>query len=151
MGVFKKGREMKLLLTFLVTLLLVLSTGCNSRDDRAKEDGAMAGGMKCGAGKCGANMFDGSAALVKKKENIIKQMREDDSRRDCVIKASSTKALYDCVRDPKTKKMSKKCGSGKCGATTKEPAMKCGGAMQKSKPEPKPTMKCGAGKCGNSM
>jgi len=83
-------------------------------------------------------------------------MREDDSRRDCVIKASSTKALYDCVRDPKTKKMSKKCGSGKCGATTKEPAMKCGAgkcgsAMQKSKPEPKTTMKCGAGKCGDSM
>ena len=75
-----------------------------------------------------------NAALVKKKANISKQMRSDDPRRDCVASASTTKEVYDCVRDPKTGKMSKKCGVGKCGE-----------AMKAS------SMKCGAGKCGGSM
>jgi len=112
--------------------------------------------MKCGAGKCGANMFDGNAALVKKKKNVTIQMRDDDPRRDCVAKASSTKEVYDCVRDPKTGKLSKKCGVGKCGDAMKETSpsssMKCGAGKcgaDMPKPEPKPAMKCGAGKCGS--
>jgi len=147
---------MKLLLTFITTLLLVLSTGCNNRDDSSKDSNPAAGGMKCGAGKCGANMFDGNAALVKKKKNVTIQMRDDDPRRDCVAKASSTKAVYDCVRDPKTGMLSKKCGVGKCGeamkATSPSSAMKCGAGKcgaDMPKPEPKPAMKCGAGKCGS--
>ena len=146
---------MKLLLTFVTTLLLVLSTGCDNRDDSAKDSSPAAGGMKCGAGKCGANMFDGNAALVKKKKNITIQMRDDDPRRDCVANASTTKEVYDCVRDPKTGKMSKKCGeamestasssSMKCGAG------KCGSDMPKLEPKKEPTMKCGAGKCGSGM
>jgi len=127
---------MKLLLIFITTLLLVLSTGCNNRDDSAKDSSPAAVGMKCGAGKCGANMFDGNAALVKKKKNVTLQMRDDDPRRDCVATASTTKEVYDCVRDPETGKMSKKCGGGKCGE-----------AMKASSPNP--TMKCGAGKCGS--
>lgn len=118
---------MKLLLTFITTLLLLLSTGCGNADDSAKESSKMTANMKCGAGKCGANMFDGSASLVKKKVNITKQMREDDPRQECVSKAATTKALYDCLRDPKSGKLTKKCG-----------------AMQKEE-----TMKCGAGKCGS--
>ena len=149
---------MKLLLTFITTLLLVLSTGCDSRDDSAKESSPAAGGMKCGAGKCGANMFDGNAALVKKKANISKQMREDDPRRSCVAQAASTKEVYDCVRDPETGKMSKRCGVGKCGQAMKASSSsvsmkcgvgKCGNAMKESSPTP--TMKCGAGKCGSDM
>jgi len=151
---------MRLLLIFITTLLLVLGTGCNSRDDSTKERRPAAGGMKCGAGKCGANMFDGSAALVKKKANIVKQMRDDDPRRDCVASASTTKEVYDCVRDPKTGKMSKKCGVGKCGEamrnTPPPSSMKCGAGKcgaDMSKPEPKKAaaMRCGAGKCGSGM
>ncbi len=149
---------MKLLLTFITTLLLVLSTGCNNRDNSTKESNPAAGGMKCGAGKCGANMFDGNAALVKKKKNVTSQMREDDPRRDCVANASSTKAVYDCVRDSKTGMLTKKCGVGKCGdamkASAATSAMKCGAGKCGSdmkKPEPDPAMKCGAGKCGSSM
>ena len=151
---------MKLLLTFITTLLLVLSTGCNNRDDSAKDSNPAAGGMKCGAGKCGANMFDGNAALVKKKKNVTIQMRDGDLRRDCVAKASTTKEVYDCVRDPKTGKMSKKCGAGKCGeamkATSKSSSMKCGAGkcgsdMPKLESKKEPAMKCGAGKCGNSI
>ena len=150
---------MKLLLTFIITLLLVLSTGCNNRDDSAKDSSPAAGGMKCGAGKCGANMFDGNAALVKKKKNVTIQMRDDDPRRDCVASASTTKEVYDCVRDPETGKMSKKCGAGKCGeamkssssASMKCGAGKCGGDMPNQEPKKEPTMKCGAGKCGSGM
>jgi len=118
---------MKLLLIFATILLLVFSTGCNNRDDSAKESNPAAGGMKCGAGKCGANMFDGNAALVKKKANISKQMRSDDPRRECVRQAASTKEVYDCIRDSKTGKLSKKCGA----------------TMNSS------SMKCGTGKCGS--
>jgi len=151
---------MKLLLTFITTLLLVLSSGCNNRDNSEKERNPAAGGMKCGAGKCGANMFDGNAALVKKKANIVKQMREGDSRRDCVAGASTTKEVYDCVRDPKSGKLTKKCGLGKCGeamqdsspkATMKCGAGKCGSDMAEPESKKEPAMKCGAGKCGSSM
>jgi uncharacterized low-complexity protein len=120
-------------LLLLLPLLTLLGLGGCSDEKGAKKSSAP--GMKCGAGKCGANMFDGNAALTKKKKNILRQMRKDDPRKDCVRKARSTKKLYDCVRDPKTKKMTLKCGEGKCGT-----------AMQ----APKPAMKCGAGKCGSS-
>ena len=91
--------------------------------------------MKCGAGKCGANMFDGNSALEKKKKNILSQMREDDSRKDCVIKAKSTTEVYDCVRDPKGRKL----------------ILKCGNTSKEISPKKQPAMKCGAGKCGSSM
>ncbi len=108
-------------------------SGCTSEKKAAK---STAPGMKCGAGKCGANMFDGNAALAKKKRNILSQMRENDPREKCVKQARTTKAVYNCVRDPKTKKMTRKCGLGKCSAAIKAP---------------KPTMKCGTGKCGSTM
>ncbi|UCN00231.1 hypothetical protein LCX93_12020 [Sulfurimonas sp. SWIR-19] len=123
---------MKIVLLTLITFVLFISA-CSDEKKVAKSS---APGMKCGSGKCGANMFDGSAALVKKKKNILAQMRQDDPRQDCVKNAKSTKKMYDCVRDPKTHIMTLKCGEGKCGT-----------AM----PQPKPTMKCGAGKCGGSM
>lgn len=86
--------------------------------------------MKCGAGKCGANMFEGSSALMKKKKNILSQMDAKDLRKECVMKAQTTKAVYDCVRDTTTGRLirtetsvkeregtdtSKKCGAEKCG------------------------------------
>ena len=142
---------MRLILVFMTTLLLVFGiSACSDRDDSPKEESAAVGGMKCGAGKCGANMFDGNAALVKKKANITAQMKEDDLRRDCVFKAATTQEAYDCVRDAETGKLTKiwsgdvksskpmKCGAGKCGA-----------AMQAPEPKKEPAMKCGAGKCGS--
>ena len=108
-----------------LTLLVLGAGGCGEK----KEESSNVPGMKCGAGKCGANMFDGNSALAKKKKNILAQMAEEDGRKDCVISAKTTKALYDCVRDPISGKLSLKCGSEK-----KEAAMKCG-----------------AGKCGSSM
>ena len=93
-------------LVFLISVS-VLFFGCvDKKDDKKK-----VAGMKCGAGKCGANLFDGNAALAKKKANIIKQLRDGDKRKDCVVKAKSTKEAYDCVRNPKTGRLSIKCGS----------------------------------------
>jgi uncharacterized low-complexity protein len=116
--------------TVLLTLsLLVLLLSACSEDKNTTKSSAPA--MKCGAGKCGANMFDGNAALAKKKQNILAQMREDDPRKACVIKAKTTKETYNCVRNPNTGKMS----------------LKCGEAAQAEKP----VMKCGAGKCGSTM
>ncbi|MGB5964029.1 MAG: hypothetical protein WBF77_01205 [Sulfurimonadaceae bacterium] len=136
--------------SLILFFLLGFSLGCSSDRESAPKEEKTGGGMKCGAGKCGANMFDGNAALVKKKANITAQMREDDPRRDSVFKAATTKEVYDCVRDPKTGKLTKiwrgdvktgtapmKCGAGKCGA-----------AMQTPEPKKEPAMKCGAGKCG---
>lgn len=117
----------------LLALVILAFNACSDENKAAKSS---APGMKCGAGKCGANMFDGNAALRKKKKNILAQMRADDPRKDCVKRAKTTKATYDCVRDPKTKIMTLKCGEGKCGTAMKEP---------------KPVMKCGVGKCGSSM
>lgn len=91
----------------LSSLLLLLLSACSER----KEEKSSAPGMKCGAGKCGANMFDGNAAVAKKKANIIKQMQENDPRRDCVAYAQITKEVYNCVRDPKTGKLSKSFSS----------------------------------------
>jgi len=118
-----------LVATSLAVLVLGVS-GCSSQE--SKEDKKTVTDMKCGAGKCGANMFDGNAALAKKKKNILSQMRDDDTRKDCVISASTTKETYDCVRDPKTKKLILKCGSSKDKSKTTD-------------------MKCGTGKCGSSM
>jgi len=149
-------KKIKCLQIISIGLLLVAFSGCSDTKD-AK--GSKAPGMKCGAGKCGANMFDGKGALAKKKRNILHQMREDDPRKDCVITAKTTKEAYDCVRSPETKKMTLKCGAGKCGTAKdqkKMPAMKCGAGkcgdnMQAPKPVKKePAMKCGAGKCGSS-
>lgn len=117
--------------TYLITLLFTLSISFSACSDTQKEaKGSASSGMKCGAGKCGANMFDGKGALAKKKKNILSQMRENDPRKECVIAAKNTKQAYNCVRNPDTKRMSLKCGIGKCGDTSKK------------------TMKCGAGKCG---
>jgi len=113
-------------ITLVTMSILVLFLGACSDEKRAAKSSAA--GMKCGAGKCGANMFDGNAALSKKKKNILAQMRKDDPRRNCVKMAQTTKKMYDCVRDPKTHRMTLKCGV--------------------SMPEPQSTMKCGAGKCG---
>jgi len=93
----------------LVLITLVVISGCEDKEQR--DPGASASGIKCGAGKCGANMIDGNSALAKKKKNILFQMQEDDRRKDCVLKAMTTKAIYDCVRNPATGKLSLKCGS----------------------------------------
>jgi len=111
---FHKKRIPKLLTphSSLLTLMLVSSltiiTGCS---DKEKTKSLTEGGMKCGAGKCGSSMVDGSAVLVKKKLNILNQMDKKDPRRDCVLKAKSTKALYNCVRDPKTGRLTVKAVS----------------------------------------
>ena len=117
---------------YIITTLLILTlfTGCSDKD---KSKSITEGGMKCGPGKCGASMVDGSAVLVKKKMNILDQLEKDDSRRDCVLKASSTKILYDCVRVAKTGRLSTKCSTD----NIKKAPMKESG-----------TMKCEAGKCG---
>ena len=111
----------------LTSLILVLS-GCSG--EKQKES-ITEGGMKCGPGKCGASMVDGSSILVKKKMNILNQLKEDDSRRECVLQANTTKELYNCVRNETTGKLSKKCAS--------------------EKTQSKNEMKCQAGKCGSSM
>ena len=148
----QKGSWKKMLKLFVLTLFsLILLSGCGEK----KEQGSASSGMKCGAGKCGANMFDGNSALAKKKKNILSQMRENDSRKECVIAAKSSKAVYNCVREPNGKKLTMKCGIGKCGtgntpqSTMKCGTGKCGDSMKPKKPAPKPAMKCGAGKCGS--
>jgi len=112
---------------------LILFSACSG--EKQKES-ITEGGMKCGPGKCGASMVDGSAVLVKKKMNILDQLNEDDSRRDCVLKALTTKELYACVRVEETGRLSTKCAADN---TIKVPKK----ALS--------TMKCEAGKCGSSM
>jgi len=112
----------------VAAIALLLLGGCSAEKEKKKSDVA---GMKCGAGKCGANMFDSNKALGKKRKNILAQLKKDDPRKDCVLKAKTTKSLYDCVRNPMTGRLSKKCGSST--------ASESGG------------MKCGEGKCGASM
>ena len=107
---------------------LALLSGCS---DKEKTKSLTEGGMKCGAGKCGASMANGSALLVKKKMNIIDQMDKNDDRRDCVLKAKTTKALYNCVRVSETGRLSTKC------------------ATDNVKTKDKKVMKCEAGKCGS--
>ena len=139
----------------LVAVVLLFLSACEKKEQKSDTPG-----MKCGAGKCGANMFDGNAALAKKKANILRQMRDNDPRELCVKQAKSTKEAYDCVREPDGKKLTMKCGEGKCGSAKQaaQKSMKCGegkcGASMtqpKPKPKPKPAMKCGAGKCGSGM
>jgi len=115
----------------LVLIILFVLDGCGEKREENR-----ASGMKCGSGKCGANMFDGTSALARKKKNILSQMRENDPRKDCVIKAKTTKETYDCIRDPKEKKLSLKCGVSQDDSD--------------ARPEKKPAMKCGTGKCGGS-
>ncbi len=143
----------KILFASLLTLTLILSA-CNNKE---KEESITEGGMKCGPGKCGASMVDGSAVLVKKKMNILNQLEENDSRRECVLASNSTKDLYACVRVEKTGRLSTKCASENVTKKSEEAmkceAGKCGSAMQKVVPkkEEKSSMKCEAGKCGSSM
>ena len=128
---------MKLLSLSLLTITLLLS-GCS---DKEKGGSITEGGMKCGAGKCGASMVDGSAVLVKKKMNILDQLEEKDSRRDCVLKAKTTKALYNCVRDPETGRLTIEDSSKPFTAATEKKV---------PKKEERSEMKCAAGKCSGS-
>ncbi len=155
---------------FLFGPILILSgvflfAACSDTGSEAEEGKASLteGGMKCGAGKCGTSMVDGNTILAKKKKNILSQMREDDPRKGCVLRAGSSKTLYDCIRDPKTGYLTTKCGIGKCNKAPEDITMKCGAGkcgsgMSKPKIPPKPkaitkknVMKCGEGKCGSSM
>ncbi|MEA3419592.1 MAG: hypothetical protein U9Q90_09360 [Campylobacterota bacterium] len=138
----------------LVTLLTAafIMVGCSDKED--DKVSLTESGMKCGAGKCGTSMVDGNSVVAKKKKNILSQMRRDDPRKDCVIKANSNKALYDCVRDPKSKRLTTKCGNANDDITMKCGAGKCSSGMSKPKVPPKPesvkpepVMKCAAGKC----
>lgn len=149
-----------LLIPILSTALLLTACSKTGKEEKAS---LTEGGMKCGAGKCGASMVDGNTVLAKKKKNILKQMRENDSRKDCVLKATSSKALYDCVRDPKTNRLTTKCGKDQSNKSSEEITMKCGAgkcgsgmSQPKVPPKPKtvidePAMKCAAGKCGSSQ
>ena len=122
--------RLKIFTTALFTLALL--SGCSGE----KKESITEGGMKCGPGKCGASMVDGSAVLVKKKMNILDQLQEDDNRRECVLSATTTKELYNCVRVEETGRLSTKCSADK---TKKAPKKEV------------PAMKCEAGKCGSNM
>ncbi len=98
--------------------------------------------MKCGAGKCGSSMVDGSAVLVKKKMNILDQLTKEDKRRDCVLKAKTTKALYNCVRDPKTGRLTVKETTASTFKSNVDPVEK-----KAPRKADESTMKCQAGKC----
>ena len=118
----------------IITVTLIALTLLSNCSDKDKSKSITEGGMKCGPGKCGASMVDGSAVLVKKKMNILKQLKEDDNRRNCVLKATSTKALYNCVRILETGRLSTKCSSDNTKNIPKKEVS---------------TMKCEAGKCGS--
>ena len=119
-------------MTFKMILLLFsvlfLLSACETKKQK---ESITQGGMKCGAGKCGASMVDGSTILVKKKMNILNQLKKDDNRRDCVLKATTTKELYACVRVKKTARLSTKCN------------------RDNIKKKNNKTMKCETGKCGS--
>ncbi len=121
---------------------LILFPGCSDKD---KSKSLTEGGMKCGAGKCGSSMVDGSAILVKKKMNILDQIDKKDKRRDCVLKAKTTKALYNCVRDPKTGRLTVKEAENSSFSQT----LKASDLAKKKAPmkEKSAAMKCQAGKC----
>ena len=126
---------MRSILTTLLFFTLLLISGCTDKDKNENES-LTEGGMKCGPGKCGASMVDGSAVLVKKKMNILSQLTESDSRRECVLKAMTAKELYVCVRVEETGRLSTKCAAENTGKIPKKEV---------------PTMKCEAGKCGSNM
>jgi len=115
---------MKLTTLYLFVLSLIMLTILPSCSDKEKTKSLTESGMKCGAGKCGASMLDGSAVLLKKKVNILDQLKKDDNRRDCVLKAKTTKALYACVRDAKTGRLKSKCSTANV-SQKKEKVMKC--------------------------
>lgn len=121
----------KTLLILSSTLLLFSACSGEKQKESITE-----GGMKCGPGKCGASMVDGSAILVKKKMNILNQLRKDDTRRDCVLKSITTKELYACVRDQESGRLSTKCAADNTGKTLKKES---------------PAMKYESGKCGSTM
>jgi hypothetical protein len=123
---------MKLILLSTIICASILLTGCTGE----KKESITEGGMKCGPGKCGASMVDGSAVLVKKKMNILNQLREDDDRRECVLSSLSTKDLYNCVRVEDTGRLSTKCSSDN---------------IKQSPNKDVPAMKCESGKCGSNM
>ena len=112
----------------LIAMVMIVFNGCSDEQNITKT----APSMKCGVGKCGGNMFNGNKVLAKKKQNILSQMRDDDTRKECVKSAKTTKELYGCIRDPKTHRLTKRCGDGRCGKDIKKA----------------PLMKCGEGKCG---
>lgn len=112
--------------------MLALLSGCTGE----KKESITEGGMKCGPGKCGASMVDGSAVLIKKKMNILDQLAKEDTRRDCVLKSTSTKELYACVRVEATGRLSTKCAADNTKTSSKNEVS---------------SMKCEAGKCGSSM
>ena len=141
---------MKIHNMFILLLGVTLTfSACSDNKEEAK--GSASSGMKCGAGKCGANMFDGKGALAKKKKNILSQMRENDPRKECVIKAKTTKEAYECVKHKETNRMSTKCGTQKCGVGKCGDALKHDEMMKEKSDKEAPTMKCGAGKCGGDM
>jgi len=123
---------MKLKIFTTVLFTLVILSGCSGE----KKESITEGGMKCGPGKCGASMVDGSAVLVKKKMNILEQLRVDDDRRECVLSATTTKELYNCVRVEETGRLSTKCSADNTKQAPKKES---------------PAMKCEAGKCGSNM
>jgi len=127
----------------LISIFLFFS-GCDFK--KVDEGNAPAkSAMKCGAGKCGASMFNDDSVLDKKKQNVLSQLEENDSRKECVNNAKDTTEVYNCVRGKDGKltiKDAQKCGGAmKCGAG------KCGAAMNKPESK-KAAMKCGEGKCG---
>ena len=127
----------KMIKTLTITLItLTLFSACSGEKQKKS---LTEGGMKCGAGKCGASMVDGSAVLVKKKVNILDQLKKEDTRRDCVLKAKSTKELYACVRVTETGRLSTKCSAD----NTRPKAA--------PKKENASTAKCESGKCNSDM
>lgn len=124
---------MKSTLKTIALLITLILSGCT---DKEKKESITEGGMKCGPGKCGASMVDGSAVLVKKKMNILNQLTDDDTRRECVLKSMTTKELYDCVRVEETGRLSTKCSAD----NTKKAPKKATSSM-----------KCAPGKCGSDM
>ena len=108
----------------LLTLAGLVLFSFNACTGEKQKESITEGGMKCGPGKCGASMVDGSAVLVKKKMNILDQLQEDDTRRECVLASNSTKELYNCIRVEETGRLSTKCSSDNVKKKSEE-AMKC--------------------------
>ncbi len=134
----------KILSLSLLTITLLFTTGCT---DKEKSESLTEGGMKCGAGKCGSSMVDGSAVLVKKKMNILDQLDKKDARRDCILKAKTTKALYNCVRDPKTGRLTIEDKSNAFIAVEKKKPIQKEVPKKAVQKKEEAAMKCAAGKC----
>jgi len=94
---------------YFVLICSLFTVGCSDKDIN-KEESLTESGMKCGAGKCGASMVNGNSIVEKKKKNILSQMKEGDKRKDCVLLATTSKDLYNCLRNPKSDRISSKCG-----------------------------------------